>query len=713
LSKLGKPFGVMGNRVLIAISLFFAYPLYWAHATEWYVSTAGNDSWSGRLSEPNETRTDGPFASLLRAREALRHAASPKSVRIRAGTYELPEGFVLDVRDSGTAENPIVWSAYEKERPRLIGGRRISEWKIWKNNIWMSDLSSRNIEEISDLYVNGERQVLARYPNLDPSDPVGSGWAYVAGDFVPMYQKRAEDKKNSFQTKPGDWRNWARPQDAKVFVFPRFNWWNNILDVKEVDPTGHLIATSQEASYAIRPGDRYYFEGPLEELDAPREWTYDKRKRLLYFMPHESLSNADAFVATARNVIVLRQGVHHVVLQNLSVECATGSAVRFEQTTHCRLLGCRIRNIGDYSSTAVVVQGGADNGISHCEISDVGGSGIALSGGDIKSLTPSSHFVESCKIYNVGVRYKQGVGIALSGVGQRVSHCLLHHMPRFAILFGGNNQTIEYNHIHDVVLETEDAGAVYCGGRDWITARGSVVRYNYIHDIPGFGLDGNQWRSPCKAWGIYLDDNAAGVDVTGNVVTKCGEALLHGHSARDCHIENNIFVGGSKYQWEFNGWTTSSEMWINFLPAMKAGYESVAAQAQWKNMRGMEVSPEKIPDSSGRVMSGNVISRNIFLWDGMQAMALRAKAFSSARNRCDRNLYWNGGNPVTVETDSGGAMNAIDWRTWQESGADQNSLVANPELSSYDTSDFRPKPNSPVWKLAFRPIPFEEIGPGW
>ena len=326
LSKLSGRSAAVGSGVPIALALVFASSLYPLHATEWYVSTGGNDNWSGRLPEPNEKRTDGPFASLFRAREALRQAAPPKSVRIRAGSYELPTGFLLDVEDSGTAENPAVWSAYEGEKPRLIGGRRISGWKMWKNNVWMCDLSSQLIAEVSELYMNGERQVLARYPNLNPSDPMGSGWAYVAGDFVPMYQIRASDSKNSFQTKSGDWRHWARPQEARVFIFPRFNWWNNILNVKEVDPAGHLITTSQDASYAIRPGDRYYFEGPLEELDAPREWAYDKRAKLLYFMPSEPLSNADVFVPTTRNVIALRPGVHHVILQNLSIECATVSA---------------------------------------------------------------------------------------------------------------------------------------------------------------------------------------------------------------------------------------------------------------------------------------------------------------------------------------------------------------------------------------------------
>ena len=78
-----------------------------------------------------------------------------------------------------------------------MAGVAILGWKIWKNNIWMCDLASQDIAEISDLYMNGKRQVLARYPNLDPSNPVGSGRAYVAGDVVPMHES-ASDSKNAF-----------------------------------------------------------------------------------------------------------------------------------------------------------------------------------------------------------------------------------------------------------------------------------------------------------------------------------------------------------------------------------------------------------------------------------------------------------------------------------------------------------------------------------
>ena len=41
-------------------------------SADFYVAPNGNDQWSGTLAEPNSTNTDGPFASISRAQEAVR-----------------------------------------------------------------------------------------------------------------------------------------------------------------------------------------------------------------------------------------------------------------------------------------------------------------------------------------------------------------------------------------------------------------------------------------------------------------------------------------------------------------------------------------------------------------------------------------------------------------------------------------------------------------
>ena len=39
---------------------------------DFYVATNGNDAWSGTLDGPNKDNTDGPFATLERARNEVR-----------------------------------------------------------------------------------------------------------------------------------------------------------------------------------------------------------------------------------------------------------------------------------------------------------------------------------------------------------------------------------------------------------------------------------------------------------------------------------------------------------------------------------------------------------------------------------------------------------------------------------------------------------------
>jgi hypothetical protein len=620
------------------------------HASEWFVSTQGNDAWTGKLAEPNAEKTDGPLASLVKARDAVRAARkagddSAVTVHVRGGVYELPSGLKFDATDSGAEKAPTVWKAFTGEKAVLIGGRTITGWKAWKNGIFQADVAAQGFKGIAfkQLFFAGERQHLARFPNYDPQNPYGGGWAYADGEMTPMYVDKPGEDKRTLQVKPQDWRTWAKPEDVEVFVFPRYNWWNDILRVKSVDAEKHTITTVKDGSYAMRANDRFYFQGALEELDAPGEWYLDKQAGMLYFQPPAGIETAPVYAPSTRNLLTF-DSTAYLTLQGFTLECADGSAIVVEKGQHCRITGCTVRNVGDFSGTGISLNG-TDNGVIGCDVHDIGSSGISLSGGDRPTLTAAGNFADNCYIHHVGVFYKQGVGVALSGVGQRVSHCLIHDTPRFGIMFAGNSHVLEYNHLRHLALETEDVGATYCGGRDWISPRGTIIRYNYIHDVLGFGWNG-KWTSPYFAWGIYLDDNSGGVDVIGNIVARCGRSLIHGHSARDCRVENNVFVEGGLRQWEFNGWTVKHRFWESTLPQMIKGYDSVVNEPAWRFMRGMQFRPEDIPDAEGRVMSGNNFQRNIIAWKNPEASALNTVAFNADRNVFDRNLYWHDGLPL-------------------------------------------------------------------
>jgi len=73
-----------------------------------YVSANGNDSWSGTLREPNPDLTDGPFATITGARDAIRDLKTSNSppngnimIEFNKGVYEFSKPFDLEAIDGG------------------------------------------------------------------------------------------------------------------------------------------------------------------------------------------------------------------------------------------------------------------------------------------------------------------------------------------------------------------------------------------------------------------------------------------------------------------------------------------------------------------------------------------------------------------------------------------------------------------------------------
>jgi parallel beta-helix repeat protein len=645
----------IGRVVALAAAVCLAAAT--APAAEWHVSKGGDDAWSGRLAEPNAARTDGPLATPERARDVIRAARKagldePVTVFVHAGRYELAKTLEFSKEDSGTAEKPVVWRAFDAEQPALVGGVAVTGWQPVADDartggrLLVADLAAQGLAKatFSQLVSGGRRQPKARWPNVDPENPYGGGWAYVDGTIVSMYADvPGEDKRTLLQT-PSDVRTWARPTDGEVFIFPRYNWWNNIVRIQEFDAAARRIVLAGDCSYAIRPGDRYFVQGLREEIDAPGEWHHDREAGRLFHLPADD-AEAEVLVPTLSTIIAVQPDTAHLTIRGLVLECCEGTAVALRGARHCTVAGCTIRNVGSYSGSGVSVAG-IGNAVVGCDIAHTGSHGITIDGGDRRTLTAANNRAENNYIHHTGVFYKQGVGISLGGVGNRAAHNLIHDCPRMGIMFSGNNLLIELNHIRHVNLETEDTGAVYTGGRDWISSRGSVIRHNFFHDILGFGREGEKWVSPHFAWGVYLDDNTGGVDVIGNVVARCQRAGIHLHNGRDNLIENNVFVDCGTQQIEYSGWTGSHSFWTSHFDSMVKGYESVAAEPAWQGMRNMKTHPQDAVLPDGLIMTGNEFRRNVVDYRDPQAKLFRFANVPFGHYASDDNVVWHHGLPL-------------------------------------------------------------------
>src|SRR5262245_36949841 len=79
---------------------------------DFFVSPSGNDAWTGRFPTPNAEKSDGPFATFAKARDAVRNLrqrenlSRPVEVLVLGGRYELTEPLTFTPAESGTEKSP-------------------------------------------------------------------------------------------------------------------------------------------------------------------------------------------------------------------------------------------------------------------------------------------------------------------------------------------------------------------------------------------------------------------------------------------------------------------------------------------------------------------------------------------------------------------------------------------------------------------------------
>jgi hypothetical protein len=635
-------------------------------AVTFYVAAEGEDRHPGTEAEP--------FATLARARDAIRalkaagELPGPVQVWVRGGTYFLAETLRLGAEDSGRPEAPVVYQACPGEQVFLVGGRPITGFTPANGQILQADVAAQGFRGVHfrQLFCDGQRQELARYPNRDPDDPHGGAWAYVDGERVSMYedlpdaaavfgsqpgldfwQRNVPERRRTLRMRPEDLRRWSHPEEGEVSIFPRFNWSHHLLPIESFEAAERLLRLGEGAWWEIRPGDRYAVRGLREELDAPGEWYLDREAGRLYFWPPAPLEGKRVLAPVLQTLLEM-ENCAHVTFQGFTFECCEDRAIVLQNCTSCRIVACTVRHTGGpWWGGAVTVEGGRDNGIVGCDLYDVGSHGIRLAGGDLVSLTPAGHYADNNYLHHVGQVARYSSAIRFEGVGHRATHNLIHDVPGPGVVVAGAGHRLEFNHLRHTCLEAEDTGAISCTAIDWLSGHGVVIRYNFVHDTLGYGYDpqAGKWRSPYFTWALYPDWAASGMQIVGNILVRAPRGCLFLHSGRDNVVENNVFVDGGESQILCQGWTTSTGFWSSMVDGWIEKYEAARSQPAWREVPTLR-DPREVPLPDGRVMYGNVFRRNILAYRIPGAALWQFNNVPLDRIESDYNLVWHFGDPL-------------------------------------------------------------------
>ncbi len=670
-------YGSVGVRALTFVALIFALTCAVVVAetkADFFVATNGNDAWSGRLSAPNPARTDGPFATVDRARLAVRNARRadrPISVSILGGTYYLTRTLTFEPEDSGTKDAPVVYSAYPGERPIISGGKRLTGWKVDSRGWWhltIPEVKSGEWNFIS-LYVNGERRYRPRLPE--------SG-SYTVANSVSL---GPNGKPNGFEFATDEIKGgWANLNDVEALTIHLWNM--SRMRVQTVDAQSHQVRftgeTSQNADFAqFNPGQPFMVENVKESLGKPGEWYLDRPTGELIYVPKKGETPEKCEVIAPRvDQLVRLNGdwrtgrfVSDITFKGLTFahsqwctppeghqfpqsDAVVASAIIANGSRNCRFDACTITHTGAYGIQ--LDDACKFNTIENCELTDLGAGGIkvgfwAPTDGDGQT---GYNIIRGNLIAHGGRIFAAGTGILVaSSDHNRIEKNDIYDLYYTGISLGytwadsvsAHDNLVQDNHIHDIGQGTlSDMGGIYTLGR----SPGTVIRHNLIHDIRSQLYGG---------WGIYLDALSSEITVQDNLVYRTDEGALHHNRGQDNVVTNNIFALGSETQ------------------VCRSGYEN-----------GPSFD----------------FQRNIVYWkDGY----LLGREWSDNHFKFDHNVYWNAGRkPVE--------FNGLSLDEWRAKGQDAHSIIADPLFANPEKGDFRLASDSPALGMGFRPIEMAGFG---
>ena len=706
-----------------------------ASRAQLYVATSGNDSWSGTRPEPNAAGTDGPFATLTRARDAARELRTGDvDILIREGLHLLTETFVIGLRDSAGTSRTITYAACPGEKPILSAGVPVTSWRrpsefppelpeATRPHVWVADVADHpamkpmpdeRTPRFLTLFRGARELPRARGPGFSPAND----------------EPKGSKNYNDVEFPPGAVQRYANLADAELRIVPSQFWVMNLLPLAAVDEAGSTLTTAQPGTYTLGKNrmtdrDNAWIENALELLDQPDEWVLDAKRGLLWYWPSDGEPGPD-IVAPALTELVRVEGevdydgptdqpVEGIVFRDLTFTHGdrrpwhgrTGwglqhdwelfdkptALLRFRGAQRCAVENCEFVNSGhaglrlDLHCREIRVVG---NHLHH-----LGGAGILLAGygPGTKDVNKRNEICNNA-VHNIGSHYWGSSAIFLWQSGEnRVAHNLIHHTPYAGILVTGRITGREPGPAEcSRTVRHDDIGGRYTG-RPWherepyLHGRKNTVAHNDIHHVMERLGDGNA---------IYVSGTGGGNVVCHNYCHHCDGPYMNAvircdDDQHETRMTHNVCFRTSGHAEGFIS-KGRNDIINNVVADLRPD------QAH----RGYIVFPYTS-------VAGSVIERNILL-SCQKGQILyhenRPSQFEGApptlrETKADFNLYYCTADP--------------DWATahleeQRSHGIETHSRAGDPLFVDMANGDFGFTPGSPALELGIEPIDVRQAG---
>jgi hypothetical protein len=718
-------------------------------SADFYIAPDGNDEWSGTLANKNES--DGPFATLTRARNAVRdllRAGINRDVRIlvRGGTYRIKETIVFGSEDSAPEGVRVTYAAYPGEKPVFSSAVTLDKWKPLDHQLPGVSPKSASRIFVATLPTNVNRFFSLYSPEGRLDRAKGSG-------FKPMVEgNESGPRKNRFELYFPEGKVWdyENLEDVELISRGGFQWTMNILPIVDVDEEKNVARLGLEATYPLtvmryvpsRP-DNMWVENVLSELDEPNEWALWLERGNVYVFSEDGLPPPPHYAPQVREYFLV-QGTPDTPVRGLAFRDLTlqhglrdvwteddvglqhdwemwdkdNALVRFRYAEDCEVIGFLLSNS---SGGGIRLDRHAQNiAIRNSEISHLGGTGISLIGNAPgQPDTVRENEVINNHIHHIGELYWHNPAIMIHQSGHnRIANNLIHHTPYNGISVGGLMPRT-YSQIDDGANERELQRLARMSQLPFWTP-GSQNPFDWPDLFPFLYSTANliEWNEFHNTQEVLGDGNAIYIRMAppGNVVQRnyfhdiigfeiAGSLRADGQQSGVLFKENIIFrsvAGGILINF-------GNDIINNYIvDLMEVGDPSnpkeMPLEGYLKFAAGGRTHHFEAVPISEAVIRSNVLyhlgSRSFIPYSDHSGER-RGMSFREAN--IENNLFWWPGHESEVSAVLSGE---------QALGSDKGSRVADPGFADLTSRipDFSIPADSPIHAMGIEPLTIEGMG---
>ena len=704
---------------------------------DFFVAGNGSDRWSGQLGQPNRQGTDGPFATLARARNAVRTLKRNGGQRdilvlIRGGVYPLKETVVFSMEDGAPLDGTITYAAYGEETPIFTSAVPIVGWKkpndpspllpeIARDLVWTADVP----ESLLD--------VLTLY---DGNNRLRRAWSKP---FRPVAFADATTPQNQITFPSGAMKNWPDLRNAELRVIPSCDYEMCLLPLAEVDEKAGLAKTAVPASRTMGRvkfmDETAWVENILEVLDEPGEWVFSASDRRLYLWPTRGAPSEAINVPQLTELLRIEGAIDYdgpadkpvtgLVFRGLTFTGGerlpwhgatkgelqhkwehfdvASALMRLRGARGCTIQNCRFVNT---SGTGLRLDLTClENRVIDNEVAHTGGVGILLAGyGPGTKDVNKRNDVSNNWVHHVGEIYWASPAIMVWQSGEnQVTHNLIHDTPYSGITVSGrtrwNSETEATFRAREVDLPAYDALPSASSGsnavhREWWQAREkymhgrkNLVAWNEIRDVMQTMGDGN---------GIYISGTGKENHIYQNYIHHLdGDGVASGircdNDQYETIIDGNVLY---KIRSAESGISTTEENHIvnNIIVELIPSRRPITKP----NIVHGYIS---IPDSTwpierARIMHNIIWSPRADYWPIVEHKSFATGAGDRLKDtNTDYNLFWCPADPRW------GQRHIDEQRRF---GVELHSLSADPMFVDVERGDLRLRPESPARMLGIQ-----------